>query len=198
MTPTPTHPATDAPATTTAVASTAVSSAFANNNHNDNDNAPPVPPRITDFYTLSLYRLTTFKRGASFSEHSPLLYSLSQLPSWAKPHSGLRKMFLGEVVGKRVVVQGLWVGGWCWGGEGGAEGREGNDRGDGVKGSKVGSEDTGAGARAGKSGAHAMRSIVSPGGAEATTAPAPWTADAARDSRASVLEATRATWGTRR
>ena len=24
-------------------------------------------------------------------------------------------MFLGEVVGKRVVVQGLWVGGWCWG-----------------------------------------------------------------------------------
>ena len=24
-------------------------------------------------------------------------------------------MFLGEVVGKRVVVQGLWLGGWCWG-----------------------------------------------------------------------------------
>jgi len=26
-------------------------------------------------------------------------------------------MFLGEVVGKRVVVQGLWIGGWCWGDE---------------------------------------------------------------------------------
>lgn len=24
-------------------------------------------------------------------------------------------MFLGEVAGKRVVVQGIWVGGWCWG-----------------------------------------------------------------------------------
>jgi len=24
-------------------------------------------------------------------------------------------MFLGEVAGKRVVVQGLWIGGWCWG-----------------------------------------------------------------------------------
>lgn len=24
-------------------------------------------------------------------------------------------MFLAEVVGKRVVVQGLWIGGWCWG-----------------------------------------------------------------------------------
>jgi serine/threonine-protein phosphatase 2A activator len=24
-------------------------------------------------------------------------------------------MIIGEVVEKRVVVQGLWVGGWCWG-----------------------------------------------------------------------------------
>lgn len=37
------------------------------------------------------------------------------MPNWSKPHSGLQKMFLGEVIGKRVVVQGLWVGGWCWG-----------------------------------------------------------------------------------
>jgi serine/threonine-protein phosphatase 2A activator len=56
-----------------------------------------------------------FKKGAAFSEHSPMLYSLSQMPNWNKPHSGLRKMFLGEVVGKRVVVQGVWIGGWCWG-----------------------------------------------------------------------------------
>ncbi|GFZ51999.1 PPIase PTPA-1 [Saitozyma sp. JCM 24511] len=185
---TPTTPAT--PAATTAIASTAVSSAFANNN------APPVSPRITDLYTLSLHRLTTFKRGASFSEHSPLLYSLSQLPSWAKPHSGLRKMFIGEVVGKRVVVQGLWVGGWCWGGAEGAGGEGANVRGVGVEGSKVGKEDTGA--RGGKAGLHEGRSAVPPGGHETTPTPAPWTADAASDSRASVLEATRATWGTRR
>jgi len=70
---------------------------------------------IIDLYTLSLHRITLFKSGASFSEHSPVLHSLSQLPSFTKPHAGLRKMFLGEVVGKRVVVQGLWIGVWCRG-----------------------------------------------------------------------------------
>lgn len=70
---------------------------------------------ITDLFTLSLRRVTLFKRGAAFSEHSPLLHNLTTMSNWSKPHSGLRKMFLGEVVGKRVVVQGLWVGGWCWG-----------------------------------------------------------------------------------
>jgi serine/threonine-protein phosphatase 2A activator len=66
-------------------------------------------------YTLSLHRITMFKSGAAFSEHSPLLHQLSSFPNWTKPHMGLRKMFMGEVVGKRVVVQGLWVGGWVWG-----------------------------------------------------------------------------------
>ncbi|WVR03592.1 hypothetical protein IAU60_000584 [Kwoniella sp. DSM 27419] len=70
---------------------------------------------ITDLYTLSLHHLLLFKHGAAFSEHSPLLFSLSQMKDWNKPHHGLRKMFMGEVVGKRVVVQGLWIGGWCWG-----------------------------------------------------------------------------------
>lgn len=70
---------------------------------------------FTDLYTLSLHRITLFKRGAAFSEHSPLLDSLSQFPSWVKVHSGLTKMYQAEVLGKRVVVQGLWVGGWCWG-----------------------------------------------------------------------------------
>lgn len=73
--------------------------------------------QISDLFTLSLRRLTTFKSGAPFSEHSPLLFQLCQMPSWNKPQSGLRKMFLGEVVGKRVVVQGLWIGGWGWGEE---------------------------------------------------------------------------------
>lgn len=70
---------------------------------------------ITDMYTLSLHRITLFKTGASFSEHSPLLHQLSSFPDWKKPHAGLRKMFMGEVAGKRVVVQGLWIGGWTWG-----------------------------------------------------------------------------------
>lgn len=68
-----------------------------------------------DMYTLSLHRVGYFKKGARFSEHSPLLYSLSQFPSWVKVHSGLVKMFQAEVLGKRVVVHGLWVGGWLWG-----------------------------------------------------------------------------------
>ncbi|WVQ80918.1 serine/threonine-protein phosphatase 2A activator 1 [Cryptococcus sp. DSM 104549] len=81
--------------------------------HPDSSASPPLP--MTDLYTISLHHLTLFKSGAAFSEHSPLLFELSTMPSWTKPHSGLRKMFLGEVVGKRVVVQGLWVGGWAWG-----------------------------------------------------------------------------------
>ncbi|WWD08946.1 hypothetical protein V865_007061 [Kwoniella europaea PYCC6329] len=70
---------------------------------------------IKDFYTLSLYHLSLFKSGAAFSEHSPLLWSLSQMKDWVKIHGGLRKMFMAEVVGKKVVVQGLWIGGWLWG-----------------------------------------------------------------------------------
>ncbi|ORY25088.1 protein phosphatase type 2A regulator [Naematelia encephala] len=78
--------------------------------------APSSEPRqFKDLYTLSLYRITLFKKGAAFSEHSPLLHQLSTFPDWKKPFGGLQKMFLGEVAGKRVVVQGLWIGGWCWG-----------------------------------------------------------------------------------
>ncbi|KAL7418719.1 Serine/threonine-protein phosphatase 2A activator 1 [Cryptotrichosporon argae] len=81
---------------------------------------PPAPSAssgtaLTDLYTLSLARLTLFKTGAAFSEHSPLLHSLSTFPSWTKPHAGLHKMYAAEVLGKRVVVQGLSIGGWCWG-----------------------------------------------------------------------------------
>jgi serine/threonine-protein phosphatase 2A activator len=70
---------------------------------------------FTDMYTLSLHRISLFKRGAAFREHSPLLFSLSEFPNWTKPHSGLLKMYQAEVLGKRVVVQGLFIGGWCWG-----------------------------------------------------------------------------------
>lgn len=73
------------------------------------------PEEFDDMYSLALHRVGYFKKGARFSEHSPLLHSLSQFPSWVKVHSGLVKMFAAEVLGKRVVVQGLWVGGWLWG-----------------------------------------------------------------------------------
>ena len=72
---------------------------------------------MTDLYTLSLHRITMFKKGAAFSEHSPMLHQLSTYPDWKKPHGGLRKWFMGEVAGKRVVAQGLWIGGWCGGDE---------------------------------------------------------------------------------
>lgn len=73
------------------------------------------PGDFEDMYTLALHRVGYFKKGARFSEHSPLLHSLSQFPNWVKVHAGLGKMFAAEVLGKRVVVQGLWVGGWLWG-----------------------------------------------------------------------------------
>jgi serine/threonine-protein phosphatase 2A activator len=78
-------------------------------------NATSTKGPFTDLYTLSLHRISLFKRGAGFREHSPLLHSLSEFPNWVKPHGGLLKMFQAEVLGKRVVVQGLFIGGWCWG-----------------------------------------------------------------------------------
>ncbi|KAI9635752.1 protein phosphatase type 2A regulator [Dioszegia hungarica] len=128
--------------------------------------SPSTP--LTDMFTLSLYRLTLFKSGAAFSEHSPLLYSLCQMPNWYKPHSGLRKMFLGEVVGKKVVVQGLWIGGWLWGEDvpvdksSGGENKEGEEK-------RVQGE-----------------------GQAATGAP--WAAVGRVDGRRGVLESTRSTW----
>ncbi|WVQ76163.1 hypothetical protein IAR50_005818 [Cryptococcus sp. DSM 104548] len=91
----------------------AQSLALAQSHHPSSQSTPASP--ITDLFTLSLHHLTLFKSGAAFSEHSPLLFSLCQMPNWIKPHGGLRKMFIGEVVGKRVVVQGIWAGGWVWG-----------------------------------------------------------------------------------
>lgn len=42
----------------------------------------------------------------------PLLYNLATSgKSWSKIHSGLTKMYEGEVMAKRVVVQHLYVGG---------------------------------------------------------------------------------------
>jgi serine/threonine-protein phosphatase 2A activator len=118
-------------------------------------------------YTLSLHRITLFKTGAGFSEHSPLLHQLSAFPDWKKPHAGLRKMFMGEVAGKRVVVQGVWVGGWTWGEDVPDE-----------QGGKMASQERTHG------GGSASQQVVTP---------APWS-QGRGDSRASVLEATRGDW----
>ncbi|KAL7411534.1 hypothetical protein BDY24DRAFT_134039 [Mrakia frigida] len=64
-----------------------------------------------DFYSMAIRRIGRIKSG-NWYEHSPLLYNLATSgKSWAKIHSGLLKMYEGEVLGKRVVVQHLFVGG---------------------------------------------------------------------------------------
>ncbi|WOO76907.1 Serine/threonine-protein phosphatase 2A activator 1 [Vanrija pseudolonga] len=129
-------------------------------------NATSTSGPFNDLYTLSLHRITLFKRGAGFAEHSPLLHSLSTLPSWVKPHGGLVKMYAAEVLGKRVVVQGLWVGGWAWGAE---------------KPHFVGEDKKGV-------------ATVAPSTTAQTTA-APWAATARPDTRADAARAANASWG---
>ncbi|KAI9022578.1 Phosphotyrosyl phosphate activator protein-domain-containing protein [Hyaloraphidium curvatum] len=57
----------------------------------------------------SLAHLHSAKRGP-FHEHSPLLYDISGLPGWERVNAGLLRMWGGEVLGKRVVVQHLGMG----------------------------------------------------------------------------------------
>jgi len=72
------------------------------------EQASSIPP---NFYTLSLRRILDLKRGP-FHEHSSQLYSIaSGVPKWEKVFSGLGKMYEAEVLGKRVVVQHLPLGG---------------------------------------------------------------------------------------
>lgn len=69
------------------------------------DNLPP------NFYSLSLRRILEVKSGP-FHEHSSQLYSIATgVPRWEKVFSGLGKMYDAEVLGKRVVVQHLPLGG---------------------------------------------------------------------------------------
>ncbi|GMI36049.1 hypothetical protein TrCOL_g4426 [Triparma columacea] len=57
------------------------------------------------------------KARASFGEGSPMLYDISELPSWAKASRGLERLYEGEVLGRYPVVQhfvfgGIWKGEW--------------------------------------------------------------------------------------
>ncbi|KAK0472014.1 hypothetical protein IW261DRAFT_822267 [Armillaria novae-zelandiae] len=70
---------------------------------------PPLPP--TNLYFMSIMRILDVKRGP-FHEHSSQLYSIAQsVPNWGKVNMGLFKMYEAEVLGKRVVVQHLPLGG---------------------------------------------------------------------------------------
>lgn len=65
----------------------------------------------TNLYFLSISRIHKVKHGP-FHEHSSSLHSIAVgVPNWGKVHSGLFKMYEAEVLGKRVVVQHIPLGG---------------------------------------------------------------------------------------
>ncbi|KAJ3476978.1 hypothetical protein NLI96_g10784 [Meripilus lineatus] len=69
----------------------------------------PLPP--TNLYFISISRIHEVKFGP-FHEHSSQLYSIATgVPRWSKVNSGLFKMYEAEVLGKRVVVQHIPLGG---------------------------------------------------------------------------------------
>ncbi|PCH42685.1 PTPA-domain-containing protein [Wolfiporia cocos MD-104 SS10] len=70
---------------------------------------PPLPE--TNLYFMLIMRIHEVKHGP-FHEHSSQLYSIAAgVVTWAKVNSGLIKMYEAEVLGKRVVVQHLPLGG---------------------------------------------------------------------------------------
>nr|GAT59328.1 protein phosphatase 2A regulatory subunit 4 [Mycena chlorophos] len=76
---------------------------------------PPLP--ATNLYFLSIMRIHQVKHGP-FHEHSAQLHAIATgVPNWGKVNSGLFKMYEAEVLGKRVVVQHIPLGGLLeWGG----------------------------------------------------------------------------------
>ncbi|KAK1219461.1 Serine/threonine-protein phosphatase 2A activator 1 [Marasmius sp. AFHP31] len=69
----------------------------------------PLPP--TNLYFMSIMRIHEVKKGP-FHEHSSQLHSIAVgVPNWGKVNSGLFKMYEAEVLGKRVVVQHIPLGG---------------------------------------------------------------------------------------
>ncbi|KAF5364411.1 hypothetical protein D9758_010690 [Tetrapyrgos nigripes] len=70
---------------------------------------PPLP--LNNLYFMSIMRILEVKKGP-FHEHSSQLYSIAVgVPNWGKVNSGLFKMYQAEVLGKRVVVQHIPLGG---------------------------------------------------------------------------------------
>ena len=56
-------------------------------------------------YFSCIRHIRSLKKGAPFFESSPMLNDISSLPTWTKVSSGLLKLYEGEVLNKRQVVQ---------------------------------------------------------------------------------------------
>ncbi|KAI0319067.1 serine/threonine-protein phosphatase 2A activator 1 [Amylostereum chailletii] len=70
---------------------------------------PPLPE--SNLYFISIMRIHAVKTGP-FYEHSAQLHAIAtSVPNWGKVNSGLFKMYEAEVLGKRVVVQHVPLGG---------------------------------------------------------------------------------------
>lgn len=58
-----------------------------------------------NLYLQSIGFIKSVKHGGPFAEHSPMLNDISGVPNWSKVNSGMLKMYQGEVLAKRPVVQ---------------------------------------------------------------------------------------------
>jgi hypothetical protein len=59
----------------------------------------------TYMYLGCIKYIKELKRGAPFSESSPMLNDISSMKTWSKVRTGLQKLYEGEVLKKLVVVQ---------------------------------------------------------------------------------------------
>ena len=62
-------------------------------------------PASAMMYFQCIRYIKSLKKGVPFFESSPMLDDISRLPNWSKVSSGLLRLFEGEVLGKKPVVQ---------------------------------------------------------------------------------------------
>lgn len=56
-------------------------------------------------YINSIQHILTMKTNVYFAECSPILYSLTSVPTWEKIHSGMIKMYVAEILNKFPIAQ---------------------------------------------------------------------------------------------
>ena len=85
---------------------------YKSRHHNNKNNVDGDDCKNDDSYFLYFscidFIMRELKSSAPFFETSPMLHDISGLPSWTKVAAGLYKLYQGEVVSKRPVVQ-HWV-----------------------------------------------------------------------------------------